>query len=89
MAAQFGSASLGGELPEDATVDSNEEEEVVVSTLKVLASVAQGHQLRGDAEKLGFPLNLEFEGKLILAGDTEHEIAEGLRSPWRVRCSRS
>ena len=78
VAAQFGTASLGGELPEDATVDSNEDEEVIVGTLKVLASVAQGHRLRGDAEKLSFPLNLEFDGKLILAGDTEHEIAEGL-----------
>jgi|SRR5947209_19698311 len=78
VAAQFGTASLAGELPEDATVDSNEEEEVVVSTLKVLASVAQGYQLRGDTEKLKFPLNVEFEGKLILAGETEHEIKEGL-----------
>ena len=63
VAAQFGPASLGGELPADATVDSDEEEEVVVGTLKVLASIAQGHRLRGDAEKLGFPLNLEFDGK--------------------------
>jgi hypothetical protein len=78
VAAQFGAASLKGALPAGATVDSTEDEEVVVSNLKVLASIAQGHRLRGDAEKLGFPLNLEFDGKLILAGKEVHDIANGL-----------
>lgn len=76
--AQFGAASLGGELSEDAIVDCGQDEETVVDTLKVLAGVAQGHRLRGDAEMLEFPLNPEFNGKLILASDEEVEVAEGL-----------
>ena len=75
VTAQFGAASLGGELPEDATVETDQEEEVVVSTLKVLASIEQGHRLRGEAETLGIALNAEFDGKLILAG--REELAMG------------
>lgn len=78
VAAQFGPASLDGELPDDATVDADEDEEVVVSSLKVLASIEQGHRLRGDAETLGFDLNTQFGGNLILAGREELPIAEGL-----------
>lgn len=78
VAAQFGAASLAGDLPADATVDSDEEEEVVIDSLKVLASIEQGHRLREDAEKLGFPLNPEFDGKLILAGAKKLEVAGGL-----------
>jgi hypothetical protein len=78
VAAQFGPASLSGELPEDATVESKEDEEVVVDSLKVLASIEQGHRLRVDARKLAFPLNPEFGEKLILAGKEEVEVAEGL-----------
>lgn len=78
VAAQFGAASLSGALPEDATLDSDEDEEVVIDSLKVLASVEQGHRLRGDAEKLEFPLNPEFDGKLILAGKEKFEVAGGL-----------
>ncbi len=60
---------LGGELPDDATVDATtEDEEVVGSTLKVLASIPQGHRLRRDAEALTIcRANPEFDGKLILA----------------------
>jgi len=78
VAAQFGPASLAGELPADVAVDSEEEGDVVVDALKVLASIEQGHRLRGDAERLGFPLNPEFDGKLILAGKKGVPVAEGL-----------
>lgn len=70
-ATQFGPASAGGELPDDATLDAvgdDLDEETVVSNLKVLASIGQGAQLRSDAEQLGIALNPEFGGELILAG---------------------
>jgi hypothetical protein len=68
----FGPAAVnGGDLSDDAVVDveadSDEDAEVVQSTLFVLASIEQGFQLRRDAEKLGFPLNSDFGGKLIIA----------------------
>jgi hypothetical protein len=67
---QFGAAALAGELPDDATLDAGDgelDEETIVSSLKVLASIEQGSQLRSDAALLGFPLNLEFDGRLIVA----------------------
>jgi hypothetical protein len=64
-ASQFGAAATSGELPDDATVDSDEEEEVVVGSLKVLASIDQGHRLRGDAQALG----IQLPRKLIMAKD--------------------
>jgi len=64
---QFGAASMAGDPPNDLTVDADEDEETVVSTLKVLASIQQGAQLRSDADRLNFSLNPEFDGKLILA----------------------
>jgi hypothetical protein len=68
-------AAGGGGLPDDAVdaveeaseVEPEERTEVVRSGLKVLASIAQGHRLRLDAEALGFPLNPEFDGKLVMA----------------------
>jgi hypothetical protein len=78
VTAQFGASSLDGELPDDATVDSDEPEHIIADTLKVLASIEQGHRLRGDAEKLGFPRNPEFDGKLILAAKAPRAVAEGL-----------
>lgn len=79
----FGAASTGGGLPSDATIEADDEdldEETIVSSLKVLASIGQGSQLRADAEKLGFPANLEFGGKLIMATKDAGplEIADGL-----------
>jgi len=66
--AQFGAAALDGGLPADATVDrDDEDEEVVQSALKVLASIPQGHRLRRDAEALSVQANPEFEHKLVLA----------------------
>src|SRR5262249_47149774 len=72
----FGTASLNGDLPADATIElgagaSAGEKEVAQSSLKVLASIPQGRQLRGDAQALGIPLNPDFDGKLILAAKKE------------------
>ena len=78
VTAQFGAASLVNGLSEDATVDSDEDEEVIHSSLKVLASIEQGRQLRLDADKLGIPLNPEFDGKLIIAGPTPVEMSDDL-----------
>jgi beta-lactamase superfamily II metal-dependent hydrolase len=76
--AQFGAAALSGELPDEASLDSDEDEEVVRSALKVLASIEQGHRLRQDAEKLGFPRNPEFDEKLILATKKPVALGNGL-----------
>jgi hypothetical protein len=80
--AQFGAASLSGELPDDATIDLGEvgedDEEVAESSLKVLASLEQGHRLRDDADKLAIDLNTEFGGKLILADKEAMDMGGGL-----------
>lgn len=93
---QFGPASLSGsgELPEDKKSevedqyaednpqqDPDEQRELVSSSLMVLASIAQGHQLRVDAQGLGFPRNPEFGEKLILAdqGQRPVDIGQGLK----------
>ena len=69
MTAAFGPASVKGELPANAVLDVDEDEaELARDILKILASIAQGHQLRDDAKKLGVPLNPP-DGKLILAKD--------------------
>jgi hypothetical protein len=78
LSSQFGAASLAGNLPAEATVDADEDEEVIGDNLRVLASIEQGHRLRGDAERLGFELNPEFDGKLILAAKKAVAIADGL-----------
>jgi hypothetical protein len=77
---QFGAASMGGE-PGDLTVDAEEEEEVIVSSLKVLASIQQGAQLRSDANRLEWPLNPEFDEGLILASETGDalDMEDGLK----------
>jgi hypothetical protein len=80
---QFGAAATTGELPDDATIDADDEdldEETIVASLKVLASIEQGFRLRGDAEVLGFALNPEFDAKLIMArkGGQALEVAPGL-----------
>lgn len=79
----FGAASLNGELPPDASIDmgedaTDEDEEVAASTLSVLASIEQGHRLRGDAEALKWQRNPFFGGKLILADKTPRPIRDGL-----------
>lgn len=78
MTAQFGPASLNGGLSPDAAVDSSQPPDVTRACLQVLASLEQGHRLRGDAETLGYPRNPEFDGKLILAAKKPVPVAEGL-----------
>jgi beta-lactamase superfamily II metal-dependent hydrolase len=64
---QFGAAATSGSPPADLAVESAEDEEVVTSSLKVLASIPQGAQLRADADRLGVPPNDDFGGGLIVA----------------------
>jgi beta-lactamase superfamily II metal-dependent hydrolase len=77
---KFGAASMAGDPPDDLTVDpDDEDEETVRSTLKVLASIKQGAQLRHDAERLNLPLNPEFDGHLVLAsGKNSFNMENGL-----------
>jgi hypothetical protein len=76
--AGLGTASLDAGLPALADLPSNEDDEVVHSSLMVLTSIEQGHRLRDDAEKLEFPRNPEFDGKLIVAPKKDVPVAEGL-----------
>jgi beta-lactamase superfamily II metal-dependent hydrolase len=73
-------AAVGGDPPNDMTVDrDDEDEETITSTLKVLASIQQGAQLRHDAELLEFPRNIEFDEKLVLAeGNNSFDMDNGL-----------
>lgn len=74
---QFGAASMDG-APPDLTLDVDEPEEVIVSSLKVLASIEQGARLRSDiVNNLGSELNTEFGGKLILADENTEAIDMG------------
>jgi hypothetical protein len=78
VTAQFGAASLGGDFPADAGLELHDaaglDHETVLASLQVLASIEQGHRLRADARKLGFPLNPQFDGKLVLAGPQERKL---------------
>jgi hypothetical protein len=66
---KFGPASIAGD-PPDLTIDHEEDEEVIVSSLKVLASISQGAQLRSNiVNNLNVPLNPEFDNGLILPGE--------------------
>jgi hypothetical protein len=78
---KFGAASMAGDPPNDLTVDrDDEDEQTISSTLKVLASIEQGAQLRHDAERLEFPLNAEFGEKLVLAeGKNSTDMENGLK----------
>jgi hypothetical protein len=78
----FGAASLEGGLPDDATIADDEfaerpEEEVIVDTLKVLASIEQGHRLRTDADRLEFPRTPELDGKLVIATKPQRPVDIG------------
>jgi hypothetical protein len=76
-AAQFGAAATEGELPDDATLDTDDhDEETVIGSLKVLASIPQGHALRGDAKTLGIqlPAKLIMEGTKLALGDVELHV---------------
>lgn len=84
VSAQFGAASLSGGLPAGASIDlgpgaSEEEEETATDTLLVLASIAQGYRLRGDADALGWGRNLEHDGKLVIAARKPIDLGGGLK----------
>lgn len=79
---QFGPAAAAGGGMSDAAEGqveekSPEEPEVVQSGLKVLASIEQGFRLRLQADKLGYPLNPEFDGELILATEESEAVDMG------------
>lgn len=69
--AGYGTAAVGGfiKLPEVDDFDG------LMDTAKVLASVSQGAQLRDDADLLGWQINKEFDGKLIVAQEESEAIA--------------
>lgn len=71
MRGQFGPASTGGELPDEADLDMDEDlgHKEVHAALRVLASIQQGAQLRRDADRLGIEINSEFGGELIIAAE--------------------
>jgi len=74
---QFGAASMDG-APPDLTIDVDKDEQLIVSSLKVLASVKQGAQLRSNIiNKLQSELNVDFDGGLILANENEEAIDMG------------
>jgi len=89
VTAQFGPASVNGALPATASIDlgpnaSAADEETATDTLMVLASIAQGHRLRADAQKLldagyGWERNLEHGGKLITADRKPVDLGNGLK----------
>ena len=71
--ASFGSASLSGE-PDTGGLDPH--------TAQVLASVSQGLKLRDNARVLGFRINSEFGGKLIITSDGRaRDLKGGLKFP--------
>jgi hypothetical protein len=82
VAAQFGAAALGGDFSDGTTLDMDDvpepEREGAFASLQVLASIEQGHRLRDDARKLGFQLNPQFEGKLIMASKKKRKLSAGV-----------
>ena len=85
LSGHFGAAAVGGALPSDATLDDDVDwpdgrpaDEEIHDTLKVLASIEQGHRLRTDAAKLGLELNPEFDGKLVMVGADPIDAGRGL-----------
>ena len=79
-----GAAALsGGGISDDAAQAveevSSEDPEVVRSALQVLASIEQGYRLRLDAERLGYPPNVEFDGKLVMADAQAIDFGNGLK----------
>jgi hypothetical protein len=79
VTAQFGAAALEGEFDEDAAAAlEHDDPAAAADTMKVLASIPQGHRLRLDAEALEIPRNPEFDGKLILAAADPLTLPRGL-----------
>lgn len=66
----FGTAAMAeGEIPEELAdlFEDDRQREAAVAGAKVLASIAQGHQLRNDATQLDIALNAGFENELVMA----------------------
>jgi hypothetical protein len=79
VTAQFGAAALEGEFDEDAAAALDHDDPAAAAdTMKVLASIPQGHRLRLDAEALEIAPNPEFDGKLILAAPQPITLPRGL-----------
>lgn len=73
--AKFPTASTQGELPDDWTLDSSEDEETVRSSLKVLQSIKQGAQLREDVDRLELGLNPFFNvGESLIVAEGENSV---------------
>src|SRR5262249_45497381 len=90
VTASFGTASVNGtdDLSEATKAEiqdeSDEQPEVVLSGLKVLASIAQGAQLREDARRLKLPLNTEFRGEIIVAKEDGKALDMGSGLTFKV-----
>ncbi|BBY62424.1 ComEC/Rec2 family competence protein [Mycolicibacterium helvum] len=69
VTASFGAAALNGELPDDLVdeLDAADQTDAVIDTIKIVASVAQGRDLRINADNLEIERNVETDGKLVMA----------------------
>lgn len=65
VTARFGAASLSGDLT--AHLDADDHTDAVVDTIKIVASVPQGRELRDNSDDLGIERNVEMNGKLMMA----------------------
>jgi hypothetical protein len=87
MKQHFGEAAVSGEeaLSDKAKAaveeESEEDPEVVASSLKVLASIEQGFRLGKDADMLDFPCNVQFDRKPVMARKNSQPLlmAPGLK----------
>jgi hypothetical protein len=68
----------------DPDVGPDEAKELVSGSLKVLASIAQGAQLREDARLLDLQLNDDFDGELIIATADAEPLDMGLGLTFKV-----
>jgi glyoxylase-like metal-dependent hydrolase (beta-lactamase superfamily II) len=81
----FGPASLGGGLPDSVLDELKSSVAPAVSdTVKIIASVPQGRQLRDDAKKLEIQRNIELNGKLVVATDDGGQLDMGNKLDFTV-----
>lgn len=74
LSTKSATASTEGGLP-DFTLDLEEDQETIESSVKVLASVKQGQQLGKDVEKvLGADPNVYFDGQLVVADENTEAL---------------
>ena len=79
ITAQFGAAAVEGAFPEEAAAELDSDDPAVAAdTMKVLASIPQGHRLRRDAQAMDIPPNPESDGRLILARAQPVALPRGL-----------